>query len=49
MVELIHFQRVQDQVDEILIYIIHLNDEVCLVYGLIFSIFTDFMKDSLAL
>ena len=49
MIELVDFESVKDEVDEVLIHVVHLNDEVCLVNGLVFVVFTDLMQDSLAL
>jgi len=49
VVELVDFKSVEDQVDEVLVDLVHLNDEVSLVYGLILRIFADFVKYTLIL
>jgi len=49
VVELVDFKSVEDQVDEVLVDLVHLNDEVSLVYGLILRIFADFVQYTLIL
>ena len=46
MVELVDLEGVENQIYEVLINVIHLNDEVSLIDGLVLSIFGNFIEDA---
>ena len=46
MVEFVDFERVQDQINEVLVYIVHLDYEISFINGLILIMLVDFMQDA---
>ena len=46
MVELVDLEGVENQIYEVLINVIHLNDEVSLIDGLVLRIFGNFIEDA---
>ena len=47
MVKLVNFQSVKDQIDKVLINLIHLDNEISLIDGLILSFVVDLMENTL--
>ena len=46
VVEFVDFERVQDQINEVLVYIVHLDYEISFINGLILIMLVDFMQDA---
>ena len=49
MIELVDFERVEDEVYKVLVDFVHLDDEVSLVDGLVLGVRADLMQDALFL
>lgn len=49
MVELVDFKRVEDQIDKLLVNVVHLDDEVGLVNRVVGRVFRYFVQDTLLL